>query len=138
MRFVISKIVTYLQTSIWYSTIIVVLAFASLFMLGYEFLPNANPERALLFQRLDIVIACIFLTDFFMGLFFNTHYTRKQFFKHNWLNLISSIPVTSDMTRILRILRIFRAFRAIRGATNFYFAKHRLGLNQSEKKTHTT
>lgn len=123
---------TYLQTSVWYSIVIVVLAFTSLLMLGYEFLPNANPERISLFQRLDIIIAYVFLTDFFLGLFFNRHFTRQEFFKHNWLNLISSIPVTSDMTRILRILRIFRAFRVIRVATNFYFAKHRLDLNRKE------
>jgi len=132
MRSIVGQLVTYLQSSIWYSIMIVVLALASLLMLGYEFLPNSSPERIMLFQRLDIVIAYIFLTDFFMGLFFNMHYSRKEFFKHNWLNLISSIPVTSDLTRILRILRIFRAFRAIRAATNFYFAKHRLDLNIDE------
>lgn len=126
------NIITYLQSNLWYSLIIVILALCSLIMLGYEFLPNANPDRIILFQRLDIIIACIFLTDFFMGLFFNTHFTRKEFFKHNWLNLISSIPVTSDMTRVLRILRIFRAFRVIRASMNFYFAKHRLDLNRHE------
>ncbi len=125
----ISKVVTYLQANLWYSLIIVILAFCSLLMLGYEFLPNANQNYIELFQRLDIVIACIFLTDFFLGLFFNTQFTRKEFFKHNWLNLISSIPVTSDMTRMLRILRIYRAFRVIRASMNFYFAKHRLDLN---------
>jgi len=134
MSAVIQKTVTYLQANIWYSLVIVALALFSLIMLGYEFLPNANPDRAALFQKLDIIIACIFLTDFFMGLFFNTHFTRKEFFKHNWLNLISSIPVTSDMTRVLRILRIFRAFRVIRASMNFYFAKHRLELNRQKEQ----
>lgn len=126
------KIITYLQSNIWYSLVIVILALTSLAMLGYEFLPKADQDRVTLFQQLDIIIACIFLTDFFMGLFFNTHFTRKEFFRHNWLNLISSIPVTSDMTRVLRILRIFRAFRVIRASMNFYFAKHRLDLNRRE------
>lgn len=133
MRRFIEQTVSYLQHNIWYSLLIVILAFCSLLMLGYEFLPSANPDRIILFQKLDIIIACIFLTDFFMGLFFNTHFTRKEFFKHNWLNLISSIPVTSDMTRVLRILRIFRAFRVIRASMNLYFAKHRLDLNRHEK-----
>lgn len=132
MRKHIESLITYLQSNIWYSLVIVGLAVTSLLMLGYEFLPNANPERVTLFQQFDIIIACIFLTDFFMGLFFNNHFTRQEFFRHNWLNLISSIPVTSDVTRLLRILRILRAFRVIRASMNFYFAKHRLDLNRHE------
>lgn len=126
----LENLVTYLQQNLWYSLLIVILAFLSIAMLAYEFVPNADPDRILLFQQLDIIIACIFLTDFFMGLFFNRSMSSKDFFKLNWLNLISSIPVTSDMTRVLRILRIFRAFRVIRAGTNFYFAKHRLDHNR--------
>jgi len=133
MKQTIQWVVTYLQGNFWYSLLIVILAITSLLMLGYEFLPNASADRVELFQQLDIVIACIFLTDFFMGLFFNTHFTRKEFFKHNWLNLISSIPVTSDITRTLRILRILRAFRIIRATMNFWFAESRLKNNVQRK-----
>jgi len=127
--------ITRLQRDIWYSLIIVVLAVLSMVMLGYEFLPNPHPDRVLLFQRLDLVIAYIFLADFFLGLVFNTEYSRKEFLRHNWLNLVSSIPITSEMTRALRILRVYRAVRVIRAGVNVYFAKQR--LNQIQKENHS-
>jgi len=129
----IQRTVTFLQQDVMYSIIITILAFGSLGMLSYEFFPNADTEVISLFQKIDIIIAIIFLTDFFAGLAFNTSVSRKKFFKQNWLNLISSIPVTSDITRALRILRIFRAFRVIRAGINFWFAESRLKRNLPPK-----
>jgi len=130
----IQKTVTNLQANVWYAILIVLLACTSVGMLGYEFTPNTNPELVLLFQQIDILIAVIFLADFFLGFFFNTHFSRKEFFKQNWLNLASSIPITSDITRALRILRILRAFRIIRAGMNFWFAESRLKRNFSKSK----
>jgi type II secretory pathway component PulF len=126
----IQRIVTYLQSNVLYSLLIVSLALLSILMLGYEFLPNAQQDKIILFRNIDLLIAVIFLLDFFLGLIFNTHFSKKEFVRHNWLNLVSSIPVTSDITRLLRILRIFRAFRVVRAGLNFYFAKHRYDINR--------
>jgi len=133
MLYAVQTIVIYLQNNFLYSLAIVILALGSVLMLGYEFLPAANPELIVRFQQYDLIIAFIFLADFFLGLIFNTSVDRKTFFKQNWLNLISSIPVTSDITRALRILRIFRAFRVIRVALNFWFAESRLKRNLHKK-----
>lgn len=115
-----------LQDNVWYAFFIVVLALLSMVMLSYEFFPGADQALIERLQRFDIIIAYIFLTDFFTGLFFNNTVTKKQYWRENWLNLVSSIPVTADAVRLLRILRIFRAFRVIRAGVNFWFAKSRL------------
>jgi voltage-gated potassium channel len=122
----LSRIITSLQDNVWYALTIALLAITSIVMLGYELTPYSEPEFVALFQQLDMVIAYIFLTDFFAGLLFNTKYNWRTYWKYNWLNLISSIPVTSDTIRILRILRIIRAFRVIRAGMNLWFAHRRL------------
>ena len=120
-----------LQASLVYSLLIASLAIFSLLMLAYEFSPWADPAIVPITQRLDLAIAWIFLTDFFAGLIGNRSVTKKTYFKQNWLNLISSIPVTDDAVRVLRILRVLRAFRIIRAATNLYFASSRYRRNKS-------
>lgn len=127
----IGRIVIYLQANVWYSLVIMMLSIASVVMLAYEvFATTASPELISRLQRFDIIIAWIFLTDFFMGLVFNTSIPKRTYWRHNWLNLISSIPVTSDVTRTLRILRILRAFRVIRAAMNFWFTRNRWQRNR--------
>lgn len=127
----IGRLIMYLQANIWYSLFIMVLSIVSVVMLAYEVLASsASPELIRRLQGYDIIIALIFLTDFFMGLLFNTSIPKRTYWKHNWLNLVSSIPVTSDITRALRILRVLRAFRVIRAAMNFWFAKERWRRNR--------
>lgn len=131
----LSRIITSLQDSVWYALIIALLAILSIVMLGYELSPYSQPAYVELFQRIDIVIAYIFLTDFFSGLFFNTKYNWRTYWKYNWLNLVSSIPVTADTIRILRILRIIRAFRVIRAGMNLWFAHRRLRRVQNSHRS---
>lgn len=127
----IGRLVMYLQANIWYSLVILILSIVSVAMLVYEvFASSATPELIAQLQRFDIIIAWIFLTDFFMGLLFNTSIPKRIYWRHNWLNLISSIPVTSDITRILRIVRVLRAFRVIRAGLNFWFARSRWQRNR--------
>ncbi len=125
----IQHAVTYLQQNIYYALCLTVLAIVSIILLGYEFIPSGNQNLIGIFQEIDLFIAIIFLTDFFAGLFFNTTTNAKTFFQQNWLNLASSIPITSDMTRVLRILRIVRAMRIIRVGINLWFLKHHLTKN---------
>ncbi len=141
MRPVIHKLecwVELLQSSVLYAATIAILAILSLLMLAYEFLPWADPAIVPVTQQLDLVIAWIFLTDFFAGLLLNKSVSRRQYWRENWLNLASSIPITSEATRVLRILRLFRAFRVIRAATNFWFAQERLRRNQHQSMKTTT
>lgn len=139
MHYRLQSLVTRTQDNLWYAVLIAFLAIASVGMLGYEFTPNADQRLVATFQRIDIIIACIFLTDFFLGLFFNARHTPQSYFKQNWINLISSIPVTSEITRTLRILRILRAFRVIRAGLNVWFAHRRLraSLTQHHQNPNT-
>ena len=131
---VVAKLVQYLQNNFWYALLIVLLAVISILLLGYELLkPDMPKDRLLLLQQIDLVIAWIFLSDFFLGLIFNSREKGvRVYWRENWLNLASSIPITSEVTRFLRILRIVRALRIIRSARvvrslmNFWFAKQRL------------
>lgn len=133
IRTFLEQHVTSLQANLWYALVIAILAVVSILMLGYEFSTWANPAIVTQTQRLDIVIACIFLADFFLGLLFNTSMNTREYWKKNWLNLVSSIPITSDMIRALRILRILRAFRVIRAGMNFWFARNRFVNNKVKK-----
>ena len=123
------RLVTELQDNFWYALVIACLAVLSIGLLAYEFTAWADPQTIKYTQEIDLIIAWIFLTDFFLGLLCNRNLTKHAYFQQNWLNLASSIPVTEDAVRILRILRALRAFRVIRAAMNFYFASSRAARN---------
>ncbi len=125
MSFNLSEIVTRTQNNVWYALSLVVLAFAGASMLAYEFTSFATPEVIAITTKLDLVIACIFLTDFILGMFFNTEYSKQDYWRKNWLDFISSIPITSDMARALRILRAVRALRVISSALDIWFTRKR-------------
>ncbi len=134
MLIIMQNFITRLQDNVIYALTIALLAITSLLLLFYELSPWVNPEVVSLTQKIDLIIAIIFLTDFFSGLVFNNKLKTKEYFKQNWLNLVSSIPVTADAVRILRILRILRAFRVIRATVNLYFASSRLKRNRKVLK----
>lgn len=124
---IIARVVYAIQNNIWYALFIVTLALLSIAQLAYTlWYPGVSPETVTLLLRIDLVIAYIFLTDFFVGLYF-AKFTegRKTFFKHNWLNLVSSVPISNELIHALRLLRVLRAMRVVRAATNFYFAQSR-------------
>lgn len=125
MKSSLSTFVTKLQKNPWYALVLVILAFTGAGLLAYEFSPYAVPEKVAITSRLDIIIACIFLTDFFLGLFFNNKYTKANYMKQNWLDFISSIPVTADMAQALRILRALRALRVISSGLDVYFTRRK-------------
>ncbi len=125
----LSQLVAYLQRNFWYSIFIIILALVSLLLfvsdLIFIFEDITEPEWVVFIRRIDIVVAWIFLTDFFMGLFFNKELTTREYWRLNWLNLISSVPVTNQLTLLLRGFRILRAVRVARAGTNLYFARKR-------------
>ncbi len=115
-----------IQDSPWYALSFVVLAVLGLGCLLYEFMPFAQPEIVRVTGNVDFAIACIFFTDFILGMIFNNgglsyiRYVRK-----NWIDLLASIPLTYDMARALRILRIFRAVRIISASVDLFVSERR-------------
>ncbi len=131
MHRALQRYVTELQQGVFYATIIAFLALGSVVMLGLEVYYGARyPHLVPVSQNLDLAVAWIFLTDFFAGLLFNREVNMRTYWRQNWLNLVSSVPITSELTRTLRILRLLRALRVIRAATNFYFAQQRARRNR--------
>ncbi len=119
-----SSLITRVQNSAWYTSLIIVLALFSLGVLLYEWLGESTLVQLETLLAIDLIIAYIFLADFVVGLFLNRSYASKSaYFKSNWLNLFSSIPVTTEVTQLLRILRIWRAVRVLRAAGNLWFAR---------------
>ncbi len=116
-----------IQNNIWYSIIMVFLAFFSIGLLSYElFYPGVTERGHFLARTTDLIIAYIFLADFFAGLIFTKGLKgRGVYLKNNWLNLASSIPITNDFARTFRLLRVFRALRIIRAFMNLEFAEQR-------------
>ncbi len=120
------KIVTYLQGNFVYSVFLIILALLSSSLLLYEifFLVEGEPRQVSLL-RLDFIIACLLFSDFILGWLFNTNFTRLGYLKSNWLNLLSSLPISSDWARAMRILRVVRAYRVIRSAIDIWTISQR-------------
>jgi hypothetical protein len=131
----LAELITRLQSNVWYASLMVVLAVSGLALLSLEFTRFATPEYLVLSARLDLAIAFIFLTDFLLGWVFNRGYSsRGDYWRKNWLDFISSIPITSDMARALRILRVFRALRVISSALDIWFTRKRLLAIKNNKR----
>jgi len=123
------------QENLYYAFFIAVLAIASVLFLLYEFYSEHDPYLVGIFQQLDIYIATLFLLDFFLGLFATPAKARDKYLRYNLINLISSIPVTSDFARALRILRLLRALRVIRAGVDMWLATKRYrDLKRQHKK----
>jgi hypothetical protein len=134
----LSQIVTQVQAGLWYTLLVLFLALISLGFLVYEWLPGATEYFVLLGDEVDLYVAYIFLFDFWVGFFFNRQFvTRRGYWKENWLNLVSSIPVTSELTQALRVLRMIRAMRVLRVLLNVVTAKQQLRQRKHYKEHYT-
>lgn len=121
----IKQAVTSLQHNAWYALTLLCLAIIGFSLLAYELSPYASPEIEEITIPIDLAIAWIFLADFFLGLFFNQKYTRREYWRHNWLDFIASIPLTADLIQVLRIFRAVRAIRIITASIHIYLSRHR-------------
>jgi hypothetical protein len=84
-------------------------------MLLYEWWPGSEEATFAKLLRFDFYIACFFLLDFLVGWHIADGYPNsRSYFKQNWTSLVSSIPVTTELTQFLRLLRIWRAWRVLR------------------------
>jgi hypothetical protein len=114
------------QNSPWYATTFVVMALAGLLLLLYEFTPWARPDWVIMAGVIDYAIACIFFTDFVLGMIFNNGgLSYLQYIRRNWLDLLASIPLSYDMARALRILRVFKALRIISASLDVFISERR-------------
>jgi voltage-gated potassium channel len=100
------------KESHWTGILIVLLALLSVALLIFELSAHLVPDQIVLIQKIDVGIALIFLFDFLLGLYLAKN--KKEYFRHNWTDLLSSIPISEGFFRSLRILRIMRLVRVIR------------------------
>jgi len=91
---------------------IVSLALLSIFFLVYELTADLTIASVEFIQRVDIIIAVIFLLDFLIG--WHVSDNKKKFWKHSWFELFASIPLTGSIYRSLRALRVIRIVRIVR------------------------
>lgn len=86
----------------------------SILILGYSLLLPVDSEIYNLLWYFDFALCLFFIYDFFKQLF-ESENKIKYLYTTGWLDLISSIPVISEMHlfRVLRIIRIFRIIRSI-------------------------
>jgi hypothetical protein len=111
----IQNLITTVQQSLWYSTLLVALALMSVVLLVLELTTAPSEETISLWQSIDLAVAYVFLFDFIIGWWGNrTYSSTRAYWRENWLNLVSSIPITNEVTSLLRFLRIFRAVKVIR------------------------
>ena len=90
----------------------ILLSLASVILLVYEVVADLSIQQEVLIERIDIVIALIFLGEFIYK--FVRSQNRKAFFKSHWWELLAAIPVTSTATQALRGLRVLRLIRLVR------------------------
>ncbi len=115
-----------LQNNPWYALLFVVLAVTGLGLLLYEFTPWAKSEIVKITGDLDFLIACLFFSDFILGMIFNNGgLTYRSYIRKNWVDLLASIPLTYDMAQALRILRIFKALRIISASLDVFVSEKR-------------
>lgn len=131
----VRKFIIDVQENVWYASGMIALALVSVLFLLYELaVPDAAPNLIARLHYIDTVIATIFLTDFFSGLAATPHRFRDVYWRNNWLNLISSIPISNEVTQTLRLLRIVRAVRVIRVGMNIMFANRRWRRNRTRSE----
>lgn len=92
--------------------VIVLLAVFSIFLLVYELTSDLAVGQIAFIHTIDLVISLFFLVDFIICIYLAPD--KRHYIKHNWFDLLASIPITSGMFRSLRSLRILRIVRVIR------------------------
>jgi type II secretory pathway component PulF len=131
----VAGIVTKVQSAVWYLTLVVALALFSFIFLLYELMGEPTVAIITLGERIDTFVAYVFLTDFILGILFNRAYkTKAEYWRFNWPDFISSIPISSEITQLLRVLRIWRAVKVLKVVLDLWSAKKQVGFykNQSD------
>ncbi|MEZ4859163.1 MAG: ion channel [Flavobacteriaceae bacterium] len=92
--------------------IIMLLSIFSIVLLSLTLFIPETSELYKLLTYFDFILCLIFLYDF-LHQFISTKNKWKYMYTIGWLDLLSSIPVVSEL-RYIRVFRIFRVFRIIK------------------------
>jgi len=92
--------------------VIMLLSIFSIVLLSIGFFIPETSEVYRLITYFDFILCLIFLYDFLVQ-FFTEPNKWKYMYTIGWLDLLSSIPVVSEL-RYIRVFRIFRIFRIIK------------------------
>ena len=132
-----ARLIFTLQNNFWYSIFITALALISGATLAYEFLgENVSEDTILLMHKIDFIIAWIFLIDFSIGVYFAPK--KLHYMRHNWLDLISSIPSPNSFFHALRIVRITRLARVTNAGLNIKSGVKKTRSNNHRRKSNVS
>lgn len=92
--------------------VIMLLSIFSIALLTLSFFLPPGSEIDRLITFFDFLLCIFFMYDFIKQLY-TTKNRWKYFYTIGWLDLLSSIPVVSEL-RYIRVFRIFRVFRIIK------------------------
>ncbi len=103
-----------------YQLFLFALTFYVLTLLIIEEFWITDPEIKQVLQYIDFFICLVFLSDFFVNLFYAK--SKLAYLKWGWIDLVASIPAVDTLRwgRISRIVRIIRVLRAVKSVKFLY------------------
>lgn len=101
------------------------LAVLSVYFVFYEYIAQPSEQTISAIGTFEIIVACIFLFDFFYYLVKSKN--KKIYFKNNWYMLLASIPILDSWAELLRGLRMLELVRLIQAEEHL---KHALRTQQ--------
>lgn len=96
------------------------LAILSVYFVFYEFFAHPSQQTIHTINTFEIVVAVIFLFDFFYYLAKSK--SKKVYFKENWYMLLASIPILDGWAELLRGLRMLELIRLLRAEEHLKYA----------------
>lgn len=95
------------------------LGLISISLVIYEFFNSVSLQAQLTINHIDIVIACLFLTDFLVSI--SLSHNRKKYFRRNWYFLLAAIPLTDTIAQSLHGFRVFGLLRLVRAGEHLNY-----------------
>lgn len=105
----------------WLEKSVVILTLVVLLVLGREMLWKPSQGELILLFAIDLACCSVFWVEFFLRR--AAAEEKRWFFRHNWIDLLSAVPMPPpalvqalpwQMIRLGRILRLFRLLRVLR------------------------
>jgi voltage-gated potassium channel len=92
--------------------LIIILILTDVFLLLYITFYTVPNNIYNIIIDFDLTVCLILFTEFIIR--FHNATNKKEFIKHNWLDLIACIPLDFFLLRCLRFIRLFRLIRVAR------------------------
>jgi voltage-gated potassium channel len=107
---------------VWDDIVMVLLALASLGILGYLVYADQEPDLRDRLLYVDLGIVAVFWLDYAARMYYAND--RKTQFRRTWYELLGMVPIFPGMTewgplRLFRLLRVLRIVRLLGAARNF-------------------